>query len=82
MKTELESFIEKRNKVLTNLDIQGAREIGVGGCDQVVIIAMHKARYECTQITPELRHASGEWLRANKYRRANGQKLLNEGELP
>ena len=50
--------------------------------DEVILIGLHKSRYMCTAIAPELRHASGAWLRERGYRQANGLPLLPEGDLP
>jgi hypothetical protein len=50
--------------------------------DQVVMLYLHKARYECAEVEDKLRLISGEYLRRNKARRWDGSPLLAPGELP
>jgi hypothetical protein len=50
--------------------------------DHVVMLYLHKARYECPDIEDRLRLISGEYLRRNKARRWDGSPLLAPGELP
>lgn len=72
-----------RNKALSNLDIDWARRMMPDASnDHIRILAMHKARYECTQIAKDLRLISGEWLRKRGYERMYGGEILPEGELP
>lgn len=81
----LNSLLERRNKALANLDLEWAAEQTPPGratpSKEVMLIAMHKARYECRAIAAELRHESGAWLRERGYSRSYGP-LLPEGELP
>lgn len=79
---ELEKMLERRNKALLELDMDYARQMMPGTSDEVRRLAMHKARYECTALPREVRHQSGEWLRAGGYRRLTGDELLPEGALP
>lgn len=77
--------LKERNKALSNMDLAWARKNVLTEpqySDAVLIIGMHKARYECVQIVAELRHISGAWLRENGYKRLYGLDLLPEGELP
>ncbi|MDI3260299.1 MAG: hypothetical protein QJR02_11445 [Sinobacteraceae bacterium] len=74
--------LDKRNKALLEMDMLYARPAMPGTTDEVREIAMHKARYECTQLPREARHASGEWLRNRHLCRMTGDALLPEGELP
>lgn len=75
-------WLERRNRALANLDMQWAREQSPRvASDEVVLIGLHKARYECRVIAAELRHESGAWLRERNYNRSHGP-LLPEGELP
>lgn len=75
--------IKQRNDALTKLDLEWARRQVPRYSDaHVLLMALHKARYECTDIAPELRHASGAWLRERGYHRLTGRPLLPEGELP
>lgn len=50
--------------------------------DHVRLMAMHKGRYECTDLDNAARHTSGEWLRQHGYGRMTGDPLLPEGVLP
>ena len=86
----------RRTRVLIELDIDGARELNIGHhrykglppvSDEVLLAAMHRARYEAQKHIPEaLRHESGEWLRArglSRIRRfGRDRPLLPPGELP
>ena len=79
---EMSDWNEQRNVALTNLDVAWARDYMPGASsDEVRLIAMHKARYECTGLTDDLRHASREWLQQRGYNRLHGA-FLPDGELP
>jgi hypothetical protein len=83
MSDNVELALAERNKALENLDMEYARRmIPMATSDDVRLMAMHKARYECTDIAAEFRHQSGEWLRNNGCSRMTGDALLPEGELP
>ena len=43
---------------------------------------LHKARYECLNIDPVLRHESRHWLAEHGKGRMTGTPLLPKGELP
>jgi hypothetical protein len=80
---ELESFLAARNKALIELDMDYARlMLPKASSDEVRLIALHKARYNCTAIPAEYRHASRKWLAERGYQGMAGQELLPEGELP
>lgn len=79
---EIAKFREERNKALREMNLDYARSvIPSAPSDEVLIVALHKARYECTGLEPEYRHASAAWLRERGYGRMCGP-LLPEGELP
>lgn len=79
---DIQQWRAARNAALRILDMNYARELmPQASSDEVRLIAMHKARYSCTDIEPELRHASGAWLRERGYGAFEGP-LLPEGELP
>ena len=82
--TEIEAFLAKRNEALRMLDLTYAREQCPDATnDEVLLMALHKARYECTAIEDEYRHLSGLWLRSRGYgRMIPGEPLLPPGELP
>jgi hypothetical protein len=72
----------ERNEAMTTLDMQWAkRMLPDTTSDYVRLTAMHKARYECVSIAPELRHESAEWLRSRGFG-AMSRPLLPRGELP
>lgn len=78
----IKRFREARNQALREMNLDYARAVlPRASSEEVLIIALHKARYECLDIEPELRHASGQWLRERGYGRMRGP-LLPEGELP
>lgn len=78
-----ENFLKGRNKALRELDLTYARHmIPRASSDDVLLLALHKARYDCVDLEPEYRHESGRWLREHGYGRMNGLALLPEGELP
>jgi hypothetical protein len=80
---QLAAMIERRNKALIEMDMSYFREIiPMATCDEVRLIAAHKARYECAQIPPEFLHSSGAWLRDHGMKRLYGEELLPEGQLP
>lgn len=74
--------IAERDRMLIELDLLAAAKIMPDTSDDVRIVAMHKARYECTSIDDPSRHKSGEWLRERGYGRMYGMELLPKGELP
>lgn len=81
--TEFETLMRERDHALASLDMTYARRaMPDASSDEVRLIAMHKARYETTNMPRELRHASGEWLRVRGYFRWGGLPILPEGELP
>jgi hypothetical protein len=72
-----------RNKALRELDMDFARAAMPGARnDEVRLMAMHKARYECTEIEAHYRHESRAWLAARGLSRQTGEPLLPEGDLP
>lgn len=83
MKTELEQLIEERNIALSNLDLDYARKLmPQASSDDVLLLGLHKARYDCIAIARELRHESADFLRKHGCKDMNGQDILPEGILP
>lgn len=80
----LENYRAARNKAFREMDLQYARLMlrGKNPPDDVLILALHKARYECTDLEPEYRRESGAWLRERGYGRMTGEPVLPEGDLP
>jgi hypothetical protein len=74
----LEPFLVERNRILIELDVTAAMRDMPGATREIAEIALHKARYICSAIPPEFRHASREWLFQRGY--VNG--LLPAGDLP
>jgi len=72
----------ERNRILSDLDVDAAQSWVPGLSREGLLAGLHKARYECPDIAPELRHASGEWLRARGFFRLYGLPLLPFDDLP
>jgi hypothetical protein len=47
-----------------------------------LLIAMHKARYECKYLEDEYRHKSRDWLEGRGHLRVREQPWPTRGELP
>lgn len=78
----LNEMLKTRNAALLNLDFDTIATWMPGASREVVEMAAHKARYECTALPADCRHQSAEWLRSRSLGRFNGTELLPEGELP
>lgn len=71
------------NEALINLDVQLARKINPTALDdKTIFVALHKARYEKTDINAKLRHNSRKWLQKNGFHRLDGVEFLPDDELP
>lgn len=80
---DLQTFLAERNAALVSLDLEWARKaIGRDADPEVLLVSLHKARYECTAIDPALRRESGDWLVKNGLHRMMGTDVLPNGELP
>lgn len=83
MPDDLKAALSERNEALTTLDMAWSRRmIPDASSDDVRLMAMHKARYECTQIAPDLRRESRRWLEKNGCGRFYGQPWPDGDELP
>jgi len=81
--SDIDDFVKRRNKALLTMDMEYLREVlPEASSDFIREAAGHKARYEIVGMPPELRHASGNWLRKHGLGRSTGSDLLPEGELP
>lgn len=79
----VQTLLTQRDTALLALDMEWARRMmPTASCDEVRLIAMHKARYELRHLPREARMASGNWLRKRRYGRLNGGEVLAEGVLP
>lgn len=87
----LEEWRARRNRALRELDIEWARSQTAEHCaatgrpmptDRVLLVGLHKARYECTDIEDALRHDSRAWLERRGYGRSTGLPFSHDGTLP
>jgi hypothetical protein len=79
----LDVQLTERNRALVQMDYEYLRnQMGRYVSDEMCALTLHKARYECTTIPAECRHASRAWLAEKGYGRMTGGPLLPEGELP
>jgi hypothetical protein len=78
----LRVFLEERNAALVALDEDYVSRSVPSYPPEMRLLVLHKSRYECTAIAPELRHASRAWLAERGFKRMTGDELLPEGELP
>jgi hypothetical protein len=81
---DLKEFLQERDRILRELDVHGARKMLLNPDANVdmVMLALHKARYNCTSIERPLRLLSKRWLAAGGYGGLAGQDLLPNDELP
>jgi hypothetical protein len=73
---------DERNADLRALDLPKMQALFPSADPEVLLIALHKARYVCLDIEDDLRLASGEWLRERGMGAPGGMPLLPPGELP
>jgi hypothetical protein len=83
----IKQWVAKRDKALIELNIDWFRKqhplVGaIASSDEVLLISMHKARYQIPTIPTRLRHASGDWLRERGYGITKDIPLLPPGRLP
>jgi hypothetical protein len=79
-RAEFENWKAVRNKALRDLDVDWA--IRQGCPPDAALAAIHKARYECLDVLPELRRASRQWLEDNGMTRMHGFPWPADDELP
>lgn len=69
----LAQWLAERNRAFETMDMEYARRTMPNATDDVVrIVAMHKARYECTAISDSLRRDSEAFLKSGGYGRCLG----------
>jgi len=85
----ISKFRKERNEAFISLDLDWAKNLMLPNTcfsesftGPFLLLGLHKARYECTDISAELRHKSGAWLRERGFGRMTGEPLLPKGELP
>ena len=77
-------YAYERDKALSSLDLVWVRQnvkLMRHASDEVVLMTIHKARYEATGVEPKLRHNSREWLQRRGLRRLVDE-FLTEDQLP
>lgn len=83
----LEELEQRKRRIAKALDVSGSkrliRDLGYSGplADDVLLVALHKTRYQDDEMPTELRHESAYWLRERGHGGPFGP-LLPEGELP
>jgi hypothetical protein len=80
--SELEQFIAARDWALVTLDESYVAKTVPAAPPSIRLTILHKARYECINIDPQLRHESRAWLAERGLSRMTGTPLLPAGELP
>lgn len=78
----LQEFLKERNEAFRKLDLAWARKMAPACSEDALLLSLHKARYECKQIEPELRYESRVWLESNGFKRMHNQPWPPIGELP
>jgi hypothetical protein len=73
---------DERNVTLRALDVDHMQALFPSVPAEILLGALHKARYDCTDIEDALRLESAEWLRARGLNAMGGVPLLPPGELP
>lgn len=69
---DIKDWLAERKLALETLDMAYARRnFPNASSDEVLLLAMHKARYECTDIAANLRRASEKWLKARDFNRVH-----------
>lgn len=77
--TDVEEFVRARNLALMELDMSYARKMLPDAAnDEVRLMAMHKARYECTGIADIFRNSSKQWLVERGLKRFDGSDFTEE----
>ena len=72
-----------RNDAFENDDLEWARAaLADGTPHEVVVMAFHKARYECTEVSEKKRRESQFWLHANGVTRLTGDAVKIGDPLP
>lgn len=79
----MNEFIKERNRAFEAGDLEWARSImSYEASDEVIEIAFHKARYECTQVSDARRLESQKWLVERNMRRMTGEPIALGDPLP
>lgn len=84
-RAERRAWEAEMRAALCRMDLAWARQQippGHNPSNETLTLSLHKARYGCSLVPRELRHASGHWLRERGFTGFMGEPLLPEGELP
>ena len=83
LENDLQKWNRARNKALRTLDMRWARREALPDKppNDVLLAALHKARYQCPAIEVELRMESGRWLLAHGMQGIDGA-IPPDGGLP
>lgn len=80
---EAEAYTRERDEALRTLDLGWARKNAPRAADdEVLLLALHKTRYEVTTVPAELRHESRRWMEEHGYSRRGGVPWPDAGVLP
>ena len=81
--TEQDPQVIERDAALTALDMDWARRMmPAASSDEVLLVALHKGRYEVSGVAPSLREASRTWLEEHGWSRLDGIPWPPPGQLP
>ncbi len=75
-------IVEERNAALTSMDLEFVRKMFPDASNFMLVMVLHKSRYECTGIQANLRHRSREWLQARGLGRMTDTPFLPKNQLP
>jgi hypothetical protein len=80
---ELTRFNDEMTQVLISLDLVAARKFMTSELtDEIILVALHRARVHATSVEKYLRLESLEWLRAHGISDMYGAPLPPPGTLP
>jgi hypothetical protein len=83
LSVELARFNEEMTKVLIDLDLVAARKFLTRDLtDELILVALHRARVHATSVEKHLRLESLEWLREHGFSDLYGMPLPPPGILP
>lgn len=87
IEAEIRAWKAQRRRMLMTMDTTLGRALiqqghGASPTEDVILTAMHKARYEVPDIPDELRHESREWLESRGHDRLSGIPWPPKGKLP
>jgi hypothetical protein len=81
--TAIEAYVVERDAALERGDLEWVKnQLPPGTSPTVVLMTLHKARYEAVNISREKRLESASFLKSNNLKRSCGAPLLPDGELP